>query len=369
LFLVFCLLSAISLEEGMTRLGVGIIGTGWGVRAQTPAFRAAGLEVVALAGSQAAKTARIAADLSVPWSTGNWRELLERSDVSLVSITTPPLLHREMAIAALEAGKHVLCEKPTALNSAEAEAMLAAAQAHPEQLALIDHELRFLPIFRTARQLVAAGKIGRLRHAEARIVGGSRADPQRPWNWWSDVQQGGGALAALGSHQIDQLRYVLDDEVAAARGLINTFITERPAEPDGTPTAVTADDFTAFQLRFRQGGVALAVVSLVVPASEPNSLTLYGDAGVLRITGGRLFQAGGDGNLRDVTPPHTVIIPPDISGDFPIASIYLGQALRAALEGDRTALAPAATFGDGLQVQRVLDAVRCSNDAGWTELA
>jgi predicted dehydrogenase len=263
----------------------------------------------------------------------------------------------------------VLCEKPTALNSAEAEAMLAAAQAHPEQLALIDHELRFLPIFRTARQLVAAGKIGRLRHAEARIVGGSRADPQRPWNWWSDVQQGGGALAALGSHQIDQLRYVLDDEVAAARGLINTFITERPAEPDGTPTAVTADDFTAFQLRFRQGGVALAVVILVVPASEPNSLTLYGDAGVLRITGGRLFQAGGDGNLRDVTPPHTVIIPPDISGDFPIASIYLGQALRAALEGDRTALAPAATFGDGLQVQRVLDAVRCSNDAGWTELA
>jgi predicted dehydrogenase len=118
---------------------------------QAPAFRAAGLAVTALAGSQLAKTAQIAAELGVAWHTADWRALLARPDVTLVSIVTLPSLHRELAIAAPEAGKHVLREKPTALNAGEAEAMLAASPARPELLALIDHELRFLLAMHHAR--------------------------------------------------------------------------------------------------------------------------------------------------------------------------------------------------------------------------
>src|SRR4051794_36778630 len=131
----------------MTR--IGIIGTGWGARVQVPAFREAGLDVVAIAAHDAAKTRQAAAELGLtPFD--DWRALVA-SDIDLVTITTPPSEHLAMATAAFAAGKHVLCEKPTALDAAEAEQLVAVARRHPGQLALIDHELRFLPSFRAAR--------------------------------------------------------------------------------------------------------------------------------------------------------------------------------------------------------------------------
>ncbi|HEX9502161.1 MAG TPA: Gfo/Idh/MocA family oxidoreductase, partial [Thermoanaerobaculia bacterium] len=108
---------------------VGIIGRGWGERSQAPNFRDAGLEIAAIVGRD------------------NWRELLERNDIDLISIAMPPARHVEMAVAALEHGKHVLCEKPTALNAGEAEKLVEAARKRPNQIAIIDHELRFLPSF------------------------------------------------------------------------------------------------------------------------------------------------------------------------------------------------------------------------------
>jgi predicted dehydrogenase len=336
---------------------IGTIGTGWGARVQVPAFRSAGLAVQALAGSDPAKTTRTAEELGVAFATSDWRALLARPDVALVSIVTPPHLHREMALAALAAGKHVLCEKPTALSAAEAEEMLAAAQARPAQLALIDHELRFLPALRLARQLVAEGAIGPVRLAEARVIGAGRSDAARPWSWWNDAAKGGGILGAIGSHQIDTLRYLLADEVAAAHGLTAVGVAERPG-PDGAPTPVTADDIAAGVLRFGSGALATLILSVVASASEPSSLTLYGAAGTLRFSGGRLLQGDAGGELRDITPPHSVRIPDGISGDFPEGTVYLGHALAAALAGDTAALAPAATFADGLANQRVVDALR-----------
>lgn len=339
--------------------GIGIIGTGWGARVQVPAFRSVGLEVTALAGSQAEKTRRIASELGVAWHTTSWQDLLARPDVDLVSIVTPPGLHKAIAVAALEAGKHVLCEKPTALNVAEAEAMLAAAAAHPSQLALIDHELRFLPALRLALDLIAQGAIGAVRHAEIRAISSSRSDPRRPWSWWSDASQGGGILGAIGSHQIDMLRYLLGDEVAIARGLTHTFIVERPDEA-GQLRPVTADDYAAATVRFTGGATATLTASVVAPNDEPNSTTIYGADGALRFVGGRLLRSGSGGEFIDITPSHRHVFPEGIVGDFPQGTVYLGAALRAALSGDITALAPAATFTDGLATQRVLDTIRAA---------
>ncbi|MBO9313037.1 MAG: Gfo/Idh/MocA family oxidoreductase [Chloroflexus sp.] len=334
---------------------IGIIGTGWGARVQVPAFRAAGLTITALAGSQLEKTRRIAQELSVPFATANWHELLQRDDVRLVSIVTPPYLHREMAEAALVAEKHVLCEKPTALHAAEAESMLNAAQQHREQLALIDHELRFLPAIQAARARVAAGDIGEVRAAEVRFFASSRADPQRLWDWWSDRSAGGGVLGAIGSHQIDLLRYMLNDEVVSAQGLVQTFITQRP-DTTGALRAVTSDDYTTATLRFARGTVATLTATVVVRINEPLTVTLYGSEGTLRFSNGRL-TIGKNDTFDDLTPPHTIDIPPTLSGEFPQGTVYLGHALRAALAGERDAVAPAATFRDGLAIQRVIDAI------------
>jgi len=168
---------------------IGIIGTGWGARVQVPAFRDAGLDVTGIAGAHRNKTRRVAEELDVK-AYDDWRELIAADDVDLVSIVTPPAEHVAMAIASLDGGKHVLSEKPAALNAREAEQLVDAAQSHPTQLALIDHELRFLPAWRAARERVR--ELGAIRYIEVRYASPSRGDRTREWNWWSDATRGGG---------------------------------------------------------------------------------------------------------------------------------------------------------------------------------
>ena len=155
---------------------IGIIGTGWGARVQVPAFREAGLEVVAIAGRDATRTAATAKELELE-AFPDWRSLASVSNIDLVSIVTPPAHHLEMATFALEAGKHVLCEKPTAMNADEAERLAAAAARHGDAIALIDHELRFLPSFVAAQQRLA--ELGTIRYAEVRYASPGRGDEDR----------------------------------------------------------------------------------------------------------------------------------------------------------------------------------------------
>jgi len=346
---------------------VGIIGTGWGARVQVPAFREAGLDVVAIAGHNAERTRRMAGELGVdPFD--DWRSLID-ANVDLVTIVTPPSEHLKMATAGLDAGKHVLCEKPTALNVAEAEQLVDAAHKHPDRLALIDHELRFLPSFRAARERM--GELGGVRYAEVRYASPSRGDRTRAWNWWSDASHGGGIWGAVGSHFIDTLRF-LGMEIEAVQATLQTIIGERPFE-NGT-RRVTSDDFAAVHLRLASGAIAAMIFSAVASGpDEPTALTIHGEEGAMRLVGEELLTA-----MRG--EPFTVATSAGRSdrrgnsagGAFGSGTFHLGRALRAALDnGDRSALANAATFEDGLAQQRVLDAARESNARGgaWITLS
>src|SRR2546423_5974621 len=225
---------------------VGIIGHGWGERSQAPNFRDTGLEIAGIAGHE------------------DWRSILDRAEV--IPIVTPPSTHLEIATAVLDAGKHVICEKPTALDATEAEKLAGVARKHPKQIAIIDHELRFLPSFRTARERI--GDIGAIRYAEVRYASPSRSDRSRPWNWWSDASQGGGVWGAVGSHFVDALRY-LGLEIDAVQAVLATMIDERSGKK------VTSDDFAAVHLRLRGGALAAMTVSAVAagpgePTAPPN---------------------------------------------------------------------------------------------------
>ncbi len=344
-------------------LRVGIVGTGWGARVQVPTFREAGLDVVAIAGFHRNKTRELADELGVrPHDT--WRELIASSDVDLVSIVTPPSEHREMGIAALEAGKHVICEKPTAMNALEAEHLVAAASRHPERIAIIDHELRFLPSWREARARI--GEIGDVRYAEVRYSSPARGDRSRAWNWWSDASRGGGIWGAVGSHFIDALRY-FGMEFESAQALMHTVIDQRPFG-DST-RGVTSDDWDSIHFRMRGGAVTTMSFSAVSSGpDEAAVMTIYGEKSAMRFigeevllsTGGAPFavMAGGPLGKRPGNSP---------GGAFGTGTLHLARALRAAIDdGNRAALAPAATFEDGLMQQRVLDAARrSSSDGGW----
>jgi predicted dehydrogenase len=340
---------------------IGIIGTGWGARVQVPTFREAGLSVTAIAGHNRERTRTIAAELGV-CAHDDWRAVIASPDVDLVSIVTPPSEHLEMAMAALDAGKHVLLEKPTALNAAEAGELVVAAQARTDRLALIDHELRFLPSWREARTRMS--EIGDIRYAEVRYSSPARGDRKREWNWWSDASRGGGVWGAVGSHFVDALRY-FGMEIESAQALMRSTIETRPF--GDTTRAVTSDDYASVNLRLRGGAVASLTFSAVSAGPDDSSvLTIHGERGAMRFIGEEVL-------LSTDRAPFTTMFGDPMSarpgnshgGAFGSGTLHLGRALRAALdEGKHEALSPAATFEDGLMQQRVLDAARRSAAEG-----
>ena len=346
---------------------IAIVGTGWGARVQVPTFRQAGLTVFGIAGHRAERTRQVANELDLlPYD--DWRKLITAAEVDLVSIVTPPSEHREMALAALEAGKHVLLEKPTALDAAEAEELMAAAERNPDRITLIDHELRFLPSWREARTRMA--ELGEFRYAEVRYSSPARGSRRREWNWWSDASRGGGIWGAVGSHFVDALRY-FGVEFAEALAMMHTTIIERPYG-DAT-RRVTADDFACVHLRTHGGAMVVMTFSAVSTGPDETAMmTIHGERGAMRFigeevllsTGGQPFTAIAGGTM-DERPGNSP------GGAFGSGTLHLGYALKAALDdGARDALAPAATFTDGLRQQRVLDAARrsASGGGGWVRI-
>jgi predicted dehydrogenase len=343
---------------------IGIVGTGWGARVQVPTLREAGLRVTAIAGHDRERTRKIAGELDVE-PHDDWRDVVASPDVDLVSIVTPPSEHREMALAALAAGKHVLLEKPTALHADEAQELVDAAGRHPDRITLIDHELRFLPSWREARSRMADA-IGDIRYAEVRYASPARGDRKREWNWWSDAGRGGGAWGAVGSHFVDALRY-FGMEIEAALAMMRTTIGERPSG-DGM-REVTSDDLANVTLRLRGGAMAMMTFSVVAGGPDESSvLTVHGERGAMRFIGEEVLLSNDRAPFTRMAGGPLEERPGNSHGGaFGSGTLHLGHALKAALdEGNRDALAPAATFADGLMQQRVLDAARRSaREGAW----
>ena len=175
-------------------VGIGIIGAGFARTTQIPAFRhCEGARLAAIASGRRENAERAAREFDIPVVVDDWREVIARDDVDLVTIVTPPSLHLEMTLAAFEAGKAVLCEKPMAMEARETDEM--RRRAHEKNLlAHIDHELRFLPGRKRMRDLVREGSIGRVHHAKFTFRSDGRASAERGWDWWSD--RGGGRRRA-----------------------------------------------------------------------------------------------------------------------------------------------------------------------------
>ena len=266
---------------GNSGLRVGFIGSGWTDSTQIPTFRLGGLTPQAIASANPAKARAVAEKHGVPEVYDSWQELVASKNVDIVSVCTPPYLHKEIAVAALQAGKHVICEKPTALNVNEAEEMLAAAQAAPNQLAIVDHELRFHPQRLQMRQMIREGYIGSVLHVHLDRLGSERLNPDLPWNWWCDVDQGGGMLNALGSHLLDLARWIVGriEALTAQLQIGHLYRTDT----DGSVRQVTADDHAQLLLRFANGAQGSITVSGLTPGGWGMSIFVVGTDGVLKL--------------------------------------------------------------------------------------
>ena len=352
------------------KVGVGIIGTGFARRVQIPAFLACdAVEIGSVASGSIENARATAAECGAVHFTSDWRETVARDDVDLVCITTPPNLHREMTLAAIENGKHILCEKPMAMNVAEAIEMVEAAKGKP-LLTLIDHELRFQPGRQVAYKMLRDGGIGKIRHAKFIFQAPHRGDPNIPWNWWSDASVGGGALGAIASHIIDSFHWFLGTDVASVNCQLQTHIKQR-RDPAGEMRDVTSDDESNMLLRFADSeltndATGLVSVSMTEYPKYKNRLEFYGSDGAMRIDhiGEVYLTKAGEGDWSSVDVPVTANIPGVADTGFARGFMDFAPRIIDAIRNDETSIEHAATFHDGLRVQRVLDAARESNTNG-----
>lgn len=353
---------------------IGIIGAGFARTTQIPGFRACdGAKIVAIASARHEHATEVAREFGIDNVDRDWRTLVARDDLDLISIVTPVATHCEMTLAALEHGKAVLCEKPMAMNAVEALRMTERARA-AGGLALIDHELRFLPGRIKMREMIKAGEIGKVRHAKLIFRADSRADPNRPWNWWSDKTQGGGALGAIGSHVIDTFHWILGAEVTEIVCELATHIRERNDDA-GRVREVTTDDEANFLLRFgasdlTEGATGNASMSLVEPGKPEHRLEVFGSSGGLMIEeSGELWRSGlGDGEWKRVETDRGELAPGIRDGGWARGFTAFSKRIVEVLRAGGTTVEGAATFEDGYRTQLVLDAARRSNESGcWAK--
>lgn len=356
-------------------IGIGIVGAGFARTTQIPGFlNCEGARVVAITSRHRERAESVAKEFGIQNVASDWRELIQRDDIDLISVVTPPSTHMEITLAALERNKAVLCEKPMAMNTQEAKRMTERAH-EAGVLALIDHELRFLSSRRKMRAMLHEGAIGNVRHCNY-VFRSDYRGVLGTWDWWSDATMGGGTLGAIGSHAVDSFRWLLDAEVTEVCCVLSTHVGERPDKTSGRMRAVTSDDAVRMLFRFAEtpltkGATGAASLSVVESGKLRNQLEVYGSGGALKVEEtGELWQSpAGSGDWRPVQVDQDVVAPGMREGSWSRGFTAFSRAIIAALREGRKTVEGAATFEDGYRVQLVLDAARSSNESGcWTRV-
>ncbi|TCP56114.1 putative dehydrogenase [Tamaricihabitans halophyticus] len=340
---------------------------------------------VVLAGRDRARTQAAADKMGWPEVTTDWTSLLERSDVDVIDICTPGDSHADMAIAALAAGKHVICEKPLANTLAEAERMASAAAEAAERgvRAMVAFNYRRVPALAFARRLVADGRLGELRHVRATYLQDWLANPDAPMSWRLRKEHAGsGALGDIGAHIVDATQFVTGEPIEGVSALTDTFVRRRPgtATGNGRLEDVTVDDCALFHGRLRSGAVAsFEATRYALGRKNSMRLELNGSRGSLAFD----FESMNELHFHDGTNPdpeagfRRILVtepehpyleawwPPGHPLGYEHTFTHeIADFLTALADGSQ----PRPDFADGLRVQRVLDAVQRSaaNSSQWT---
>jgi len=342
-----------------------VVGTGFGCRIQVPALRGAGFEVAALVGTDEARTRERAQANGVAGAYTDMARAVAESGAELVAISTPPYTHAALSIAALEAGCHVLCEKPFARDAAEARAMLEAAEK-AGKVHMIGNEFRYVPQRAAVARAIAEGMIGEPRHATILQYSSFLTDFAEDFpEWWFDPDQGGGWLGASGSHVVDQTRSWLGefDCVSASLGAV-------------TMRRGPVDDSFSVHFRLESGveGILQQTSGAHGQITEMNRVA--GTEGTIWMDWNGVHFADRTGE-RDLPVPADLMLPepPPLTGDPRLDRLdwkymaeveiapytELAKTLLAAMRGEPSpSPVPPASFADGLANMAVMDAIRAS---------
>jgi predicted dehydrogenase len=320
----------------------------------------------------------------------DWRKLIARDDIGLVDVASPGNNHAEVAIAALQAGKHVLCEKPLANSVTEARDMVAAAETASAAgvRSMVGFNYRRVPAAAFARQLISEGKLGDIRHVRAVYLQDWILDPEFPLVWRLQKDEAGsGALGDIASHIVDLSQFMTGQLVTGVSGLLETFVKNRPLVASteglrGTASTergeVTVDDAALFVARLSGGAVATFEASRMAPGRRNGlRVEINGSKGSLvfeleRLNELQLYFADDDAGVQglrtvSITEPEH----PYMSAWWPAGHVigwehtFTHEAYDL-LTAISSGTDPAPSFADGLQVQLVLDSVvRSAQSGSW----
>jgi len=386
---------------GGSTLGVGMVGYAFMGAAHSQAWRTAGRffdlpvtpEMAVLCGRDRAKATAAAEKLGWRSVETDWKALLTRDDVQLVDVCSPGDTHAAIAIAALDAGKHVLCEKPLANTVDEARAMVAAAERAASRgvRSMVGYSYRRVPAVALARRLVEQGRIGEIRHVRASYQQDWIVDPEFPLVWrLQRSAAGSGALGDIGAHIVDMAQYLTGDVLTGVSALTETFVRERPlpeassglAASGGTEKGtVDVDDAALFLGRFAGGAVAsFEATRFATGRKNALRVELNGSRGSLAFDQERMneleFYDGDEDpetagfrriQVTEPTHPYTgAWWPPGHGLGYEHSFTHQVVDLVRDIGEGRD---PAPSFADGLRVQLVLDAVERSASSGsWQKV-
>jgi predicted dehydrogenase len=356
-------------------LRVGIIGTGWGALVHGPAYQIVdGYDLVAMCARNPERLAKAAETLGVQDTASDWESFVRRDDLDVISVAAPVELHHPMALAALAAGKHVLCEKPLALTAAQAEEMVEAAEISGRVTATC-FELRWAPDRLPIWDLVRSGYLGTpyfSRLVQSASYWHPSHKPQSAWMY--DIAQGGGYLAGMLSHDIDWVCAMFGEPVEVCADVHTTI--PRVVLADGTAMEVSADDTTTLILRLATGARAEISASVVGAHTAGWRFEAFGADGTVVSAGGRR-----EAEIMIAEVPDEALKPWDRPAREPLTrpelpargarTMILGMALMLEdwLPAFSGASAPTPTFRDGWRVQAVIEAARASSaGAGWVPI-
>jgi predicted dehydrogenase len=377
-------------EAAPPTIGVGMVGYAFMGAAHSQGWRTAGRVfdlplrpvLAAIGGRDAAAVRAAAAKHGWAAAETDWRALVTRDDVQLVDVCTPGDSHAEIAIAALEAGKHVLCEKPLANSVSEAEAMVAAAERARRngQLAMVGFNYRRVPALAFARRLIGEGRLGTLRHVRVTYLQDWLVDPDFPLTWRLQREHAGsGALGDLGAHVVDLAQFLTGEVLVGVSAQLETFVRQRPrlegasagltASGGSERGPVTVDDAAVFTGRLASGALAtFEATRMATGRKNALRLEINGEHGSLAFDLERLNELSfHDHHEPAATAGFRRILVTEAEHPYLEAWWPPGHALgyehtfahqaRDLVEAIASGTDPVPSFADGLQVQRVLAAV------------
>jgi predicted dehydrogenase len=373
----------------MSQINVALIGYAFMGRAHSNAYRQVSPffnptltpRMKVLCGRTRAKVVAAARQYGWDEASTDWREVIARPDIQLVDISTSGDSHAEIAIAAAEAGKAVICEKPLARSLAEAERMLAAVRT-ARVTNMVCHNYRRAPAVMLAHQLIGEGVLGQIRHFRGTYLQDWLVDPSAPRSWRLDrAKAGAGTLGDIGSHVIDLARFLVG-EITDVTGALDTFIRERPLPDDASTKApVTVDDAAAAVVRFANGALGtIEATRYATGRKNHNRFEINGSLGSVafnleRMNELELYLASDPAAVRGfrtilvTDPAHPYIKawwPPGHTIGWEHTFTHTVYDL---LQAMATGTSASPSFEDGVATQRVMDAIeRAAAARNWVTL-